>query len=200
MRNRETWIGIGAVLTMLVTIVMSGWWYYVPSKIAHGDTAAPEPLAVPKPTLFVLPGIADVPVWPTSTADMRDDAWVIGVVEKGAARAYALDWMASPRTHVVNDVLSGVAVSVTYCDITRCVRVFRDPTTDKPLELATGGFYEELLLRYKDVFFAHHSDLIPLEEAKYQVMTWEEWAKRYPDSTVYRGPYGPAADRRASAL
>src|SRR5437879_4188705 len=67
---------------------------------------------------------------PTSGVEgsgMRDDDQIIGVEVGGRARAYRLDALRSRTRHVVNDLLGGVPVSVSYCDITDCVRAYTDP-------------------------------------------------------------------------
>ena len=53
-----------------------------------------------------------------------DNDEVIGVVINGQPRAYWLKALKYPPWHIVNDVVVGVPVSVTYCDRTDCTRVY----------------------------------------------------------------------------
>src|SRR5688572_9755512 len=58
---------------------------------------------------------------------LPDDAPVIGVSAGGRHRAYAISAFLAIDRHVANDMLNGVPVTVAYCDLTDCVRVYTDP-------------------------------------------------------------------------
>ena len=58
---------------------------------------------------------------------LPDSTPVIGVTKNGHARAYAMRALMRPGDHVHNDLLGGSAVTVTYCNLDRCVRVLTVP-------------------------------------------------------------------------
>ena len=56
---------------------------------------------------------------------MVTDQPVIGVTAGGRHRAYLVRALSlGAKSHIVNDVVGGVPVSVTYCDIYTCTRLF----------------------------------------------------------------------------
>ena len=61
-------------------------------------------------------------VFKAAEANLRPDDFVIGVAFGGKTRAYRLGALENPMGHLVNDMIDGVAISVAYCDLTRCVR------------------------------------------------------------------------------
>lgn len=50
---------------------------------------------------------------------------VLGVMVKGKSRAYWLKALRYPPWHIINDVVRGVPVSVTFCDRTNCTSVYQ---------------------------------------------------------------------------
>ena len=92
------------------------------------------------------------PTVPAAEALLADDDIVIGVVVGGKARAYRLKAFKFIARHVVNDVINGTAVTVTYCDRDGCLRAFA-ADVDEPLPVRVGGFREGLLLRIGDSYF-----------------------------------------------
>ncbi len=66
---------------------------------------------------------------PAASSGMKPDEVVVGVVSNGRARAYRLDAMRDRARHIVNDVVGGSAVTVTYCDLTDCIRSYADPSS-----------------------------------------------------------------------
>jgi hypothetical protein len=125
-------------------------------------------------------------------AHLRDEEMVIGVVVGAEARAYRLASLADRRRHVVNDLLDGAPVSVTYCDLTDCVRVFRGDPGGVPLPISTAGTYDErLLLRvdgvdyFQDAGTAFDDDRpFPYPAASFEQTTWGAWRAAHPDTTV----------------
>ena len=70
------------------------------------------------------PGLRTPPTTPASSAAIDDAEEVIGVEAGGRARAYRLRSLADPTSHIINDLVGGSAVTVTYCDKSGCVRAF----------------------------------------------------------------------------
>src|SRR5262249_38181663 len=85
-----------------------------------------------KPTL--LPPLVMAP-----EAKVQPGELVIGVEVGGQARAYRLAAFDDASGHLVNDLVGGVPVSVAYCNIARCVRVYTDPGRSQPLDAEVPG-------------------------------------------------------------
>jgi hypothetical protein len=142
-------------------------------------------------------GIRQPPTQSVDEADLEDDAEVIGVWIEGRARAYGIAALsAGPEFHVVNDVLSDRPVTVAYCDLTDCARVFTSKTRGSPFDIGVGGLDKDMGMmlyvdgaRYalKDGKNLTHPDGLPLpyERMDYERTTWGEWRRVHPDTDVY---------------
>jgi hypothetical protein len=132
---------------------------------------------------------------PGESADVEDDAEVIGVSVEGRARAYLISAMSRQLTHVIDDVIEGVPVTATYCDRTSCARVFTGPKSDQPLEVGLGGWLEgEMLLQISGRFFRQDSRLfldnsgeLPFDDLSFERTTWKEWKAAHPDTDIFTG-------------
>lgn len=127
---------------------------------------------------------------------------VIGVRIDGTARAYplrVLNWH-----EVVNDVVSGVPIAVTYHPLCDSIVVFDRRSAGRTLELGTSGllFESNLLLydrRADGVPSSLWSQLLAaavagpaaergatLDVLPVSVLRWREWLALHPDTTVLR--------------
>lgn len=79
-------------------------------------------------------------------AGLAPDEKVIGVVVGGKARAYRIKAMEGRSQHLVNDLIAGVPVSVAYCNLTECVRVYTGPAGSGPLDLAVAGLLDNEMI------------------------------------------------------
>src|SRR4051812_11606994 len=75
---------------------------------------------------FHLDGIVRPPIVEAGASDLRPDEEVIGVEVDGRPRAYRLSAFRDPAHHVVNDLIDGVPLTVSYCDLNDCVRTYTD--------------------------------------------------------------------------
>jgi hypothetical protein len=128
---------------------------------------------------------------------------VVGVEVGGKARAYRLDSFQNQRGHLVNDLVGGVPVSVSYCFLTECLRVYSDPTSTAPLDVQIAGLLDdEMVVRIGGSLYFQKSGR-PVDPGKtptpipYRLLTptrttWAEWTKHHPETDVYVG------DRRES--
>jgi hypothetical protein len=144
-------------------------------------------------------GVVQPTTLAAESSGMRDDEEVIGVVVGGKARAYRLDALRDRTRHLVNDLLGGVPVAVTYCDISDCVRVYTDPQGDSTMEIEVAGLTEgEMVMKLGGVLYFQKSGrpmkpgdgpaAIPFELLSPTRTTWKEWAQRHPETDVYVGP------------
>jgi hypothetical protein len=148
----------------------------------------------PQSTPFVAPGVRCPPVRPADDASVADDAEVVGVGVAGRARAYLLKALAPTTSHVVNDLVADVPVTVTYCDRTGCVRAFTDNSRGNPLDVWAGGYHNGLLLKIGPVFFQQDSgeslspgQKFPYRRLEYQRTTWKAWKAAHPDTEIFTG-------------
>ncbi len=127
----------------------------------------------------------------------REDMEVIGVVCDGKAKAWSMESLIRPDNHVYNDATMGTnGLSVTFCDIANCVKVFTQ-VGDKPINLGMGGphssrpgqmlvvangksYWQDTL---KPLYSA--SEPFPCTEIPHERMTWREWKAKHADSELY---------------
>lgn len=152
-------------------------------------------------TPFIWPGIVQPPTRPAAEAFLEDDTEVIGISVAGVHRAYEMRAFDGPLAHVVNDLVGGVPVSVTRCDLSACARVFT-ADQDGPLELGLGGIMQgRMLLRLPQGFYFQDSagainesfPAFPYSSLPFEVTTWGAWRDAHPDTDVYVRdmPIGP---------
>lgn len=134
-------------------------------------------------------------------AKLRPDEIVIGVDVGGHARAYRLAAFESKGGHLVNDLVGGVPVSVAYCDLSACLRVYSNPQGSEPLDLSVAGLlHDEMVIRHAGRMYFHHSGrevepgdgspALPFPLITPTVTTWKDWSSRHPDTRVYVGKPG----------
>ncbi|HTU93703.1 MAG TPA: DUF3179 domain-containing (seleno)protein [Gemmataceae bacterium] len=143
------------------------------------------------------PGLRLPPTRSAEEAGLAEDTEVIGVCVQGRARAY---WVAAlsggPEFHVVNDVLGGRAVTVAYCDLLHCARVFTAASGGAPLDLGFGGWNERKgpMLQMGSVKYTLEDGKnlsqpqgppLPYQRMEHQRTTWGEWRRAHPDTDVY---------------
>ena len=148
------------------------------------------------------------PTQAAKTATLPPEEMVIGVVAGGRARAYRLAAFEGKSGHLVNDLIDGVPVSVAYCDLTKCVRVYTDPLGSAPLNVEVSGVLDdEMILKLGGNLYFHKSGqsltpgdgppAMPYDLLTPTLTTWEEWTKQHPDTDVYMGK--PPRDSEADA-
>jgi hypothetical protein len=166
---------------------------------------APEPTQadLPPDVQNDAPPIRQPPILLAARAALDDDTPVIGLLAGGRARAYLVEaFERGPGSHVVDDVLGGVSVSVTHCDISGCTRVFTGADSGRPLELSQGGIRDYSMVLKADGRLYRQESCEPLDAegprfpfAAYpsQVTVWGIWRKAHPDTDVYMGSVDEAA-------
>jgi hypothetical protein len=150
---------------------------------------------------FRAEGVRRPPARPAGDARLADHEGVIGVVAGGHARAYRLKAMKDRDRHVVNDVVSGVPVSVTYCDLDDCVRAFTAPEGEAPLDVSTVGLKKGRMVINVggvDVFQDSGQPVdgggagakVPYPSLPTVRTSWKLWREAHPQTDVYLGPTG----------
>ena len=148
---------------------------------------------------FQAEGIRTPPTLSADRADLKPEDEVIGVEVDGRARAYRLKAMLGRSDHVVNDVLGGKPVSVTYCDLSGCVRGFGGPG-EAPLTIDQAGIYKnKMTLKVDGVVYVQDDGEVvehdegrsvvpfPFDEVPLTRTTWGAWKAGHPGTDVYVG-------------
>jgi hypothetical protein len=152
-----------------------------------GRRHAPEPIRRPE-------------VLKASQAKLGPDEPVIGVEVGGRARAYRLAAMEDDAHHLVNDLIGGVPVSVAYCNVSHCIRVYTDPQGSQPLDAEVPGLINgQMVIKLGGTLYFHESGkavepgqnptAMPYAVLTPTVTTWKEWTRRHPDTDVYDGGF-----------
>ncbi len=135
---------------------------------------------------------------PAGAIFINDDAEIIGICIEGHSRAYLVRAMSNaPSQHVLNDLLEGRHLGVTFCDRNKCSRVFTDPSADRPLDLEVGGWKNDgMTLRVGDHEYAQESGEnldtpggapLPYPTMPHARTTWGQWRRSHPDTDVFTG-------------
>jgi hypothetical protein len=139
------------------------------------------------------------PVLTAAEATLDGHEEVIGVEVGGRARAYWLDAFRFPSRHIVNDLIAGVPISVTHCDIRDCTRVYTAPAGAAPLGITQSGLRDgRMVVRVGGVLYDHESGrsldagtdrtTFPFDPLPVTRMTWAEWRRLHPGTDLYVGP------------
>lgn len=177
--------------------------YTDPGRSIKPQLPAPDPgppALLPKATY---PAVRQPPAVAASAAGLADADEVIGVVLIGTARAYPLRALGgAPQNHVINDLVGGRPLTVTYCDIGQCVRVFTHPGSE-PLAINIAGMWQgEMALHVDGRVYGQrsgnsvdprHADPFPFEAVEFERTTWKRWREAHPDTDVSVGGKGTAA-------
>lgn len=172
-----------------------------PVRVAAGTGTAAAP-ARPShfSTPFIWKGVESPPVVPAAKAMLADDEPVFGIEANGKHRAYVVREMRQMTTHIVNDFVNGMPVTVTYCDIRDCVRGFTAEAVRQPLRINQGGWMAGRLILYVGNGFYFQDTGIPISDSfaplpftKVEVVraTWKEWREAHPDTEVAESLHPP---------
>jgi hypothetical protein len=96
--------------------------------------------------------------------------------------------MSGPSTHVVNDYFRSTPVTVAYCDVSDCARVFSSAEIDGPLNLRVAGWMgTQMGVALGSEFYLLDSAEIPLANLDFVRTTWGEWKQKFPATEVFIG-------------
>jgi len=133
------------------------------------------------------PGITDPYFHQVDEVLIDDDIPVIGIEVDGSFRAFLDEGMMELDQHVVHTEQNGKPITIAYCDITDCIRVFHrgDLVTT---QIMMGGMLEsQLALVIEGRRYRLDDERIPLEQYPLTRTTWGEWKKAHPETEIYVG-------------
>ena len=153
-----------------------------------------------------IPSIDNPKFVPVSDAGLQDSDLVLGLDINGDVRAYPLDILVWHE--IVNDVVGGEPVAVTYCPLCFTNQVFKRTIDGQIVEFGTSGkLYNSNLVMYDRASESLWSQALgqaivgehasrKLERVPFDVAYWKEWKALYPESKVlsqdtgFSRPYG----------
>jgi hypothetical protein len=208
-KRKQRW-GVASVWAIvgLVSLWCVGagirWQWYVRSPLPGADMyhhAVADAETVVLDVEIDRPGIENPPLVDAQDKRVANSLNVIGVVVNGRAFAYSVKALSVPpdfrdfselcayaQRHVVNQLVGDTAVSVTYCDITKCVRVLTKDKQSRVLPLGVrGASHGKLVLAYANRPYVQDSPKIPLADHPFELTFWGDWVSRHPTSQIYLG-------------
>lgn len=147
----------------------------------------------PAEQAFMLPGLWKPKIFKVEEALVADEDEVIGITVGETFRAYQIKAFISNGGRVLNDVVNGTAISVTYCDIWDFPRVFTLDTNGDEIVLGLAGWSNhQMALNYEDLQYGQKTGTdIPLEDYPHERMSWLDWKTAHPDTDIYLGDAAP---------
>jgi hypothetical protein len=194
-------LGLLALAAGGLALARSVWLGDVYEGLVVAQTTPSQPEERNADVVLEMPGIVKPVAVSADDADLMYDTPVLGVSAGGRSRAYLVEALATgPGSHIVNDVLGGIPISVTYCDLSRCNRAFTDDGERKrlgqPLDLSGGGIRNYRLV-LKSGGHAYDQETsrpldpgsppFPYREYHVERTSWQAWQKAHPESDVYLG-------------
>ncbi len=151
---------------------------------------------------FSNPPLVNFPVAKASDVGfkIRDEYFVVGVELDGEARAYPLNMLSRPDHHVLDDVLGGEPIAVTWCGLCQSPLVYARRVHDRTLTLFVSGelYGENMMMKDVETGSAWAQMLGeavdgPLEGSLLQQIPsiytdWKSWRTDHPETTVVMIP------------
>lgn len=195
----KTWVAILALAGIELAVVVGLFalertrLHAIEHEVTYSSGTAPKHF-----WKFEMPGLQKPPVVPAPESKIADTDEVIGVIVNGTPRAYWLKALKYPPWHIVNDVVAGTPVSVTFCDRTNCIRVYTNGASSSPLDVNLGGLYgKEMVVKIDGVLYYQESgkpfDLdhgnasFPYPDHPWERTNWKAWKTKYPGTEVFVG-------------
>lgn len=132
---------------------------------------------------------------------LPDDRLVVGVQLGGVIKAYPVQLLGRPSSHVINDEFKGLPVIVSWCPLCHSAVVLKRPTIDGHiLEFATAGAYQRNLVMYDTRTVTLWAQITAepiagpllgrvghLHAYPAEVVLWGAWKQAHPQTEVLKG-------------
>lgn len=163
-----------------------------------------KPPVNPYGASHTMPGVRQPRAVSAAASGLTDSDAVIGIVVHGKARAYAVQAMAhKPQDHLINDVVNGTPVTVTYNNLGRFIRVFVG-TGSEPLDVKFGGSSGGAMIldvgghqynqRSTDPVDPDTPAKFPFETVSHELTYWKKWHDAHPDTDAVVSLPAPAPE------
>jgi len=128
---------------------------------------------------------------------LDDDAWVIALELNGESRAYPLGVLVNHQ--IVNDVMQGIPIAVTYCPMCNSALIFKSHVGDQVLRFGVSGatrnsgflMWDDMTQSWWQQFTGEAivGDYIGtrLEVLPSKIVTWKAFSKWHPMGRVLAG-------------
>jgi len=206
-------------LSLLIAVFFSGLvafclfvfanWFLAEEKMRLGPPEDPDEMDMP----WITAGIYQPQVESADTDKIKPEQKVIGILLEDKARAYMLAAFDGIERTVVNDVIKGTPVTITYYPMEslhnepeKRVRVFCDNHGSEALMMGLMGTEEGKMKIYcqekgyfqmgSKVSVWHDSnkdgkedpdEMFQLADLEFEVVNWKDWKENHPDTDVYLG-------------
>jgi hypothetical protein len=133
------------------------------------------------------PGLENGRFYAAEEVIIPAETMVIGVEVGGSFRAYLPGGMNDIDQHVLHDDFNGEPITVAYCNMSDCARVFvrGDVAAD---QIHMGGWNGvAMLLLIDEKRYVQSDQEMPLDEYPIKRVTWFEWKTAHPETTIYVG-------------
>jgi hypothetical protein len=180
---------VALVLGFVAFAATSILWAIAPERFARPDPVPVSTFWYDDPARYQPPAVA------AAKADLATEEPVIGVQIAGRTRAYRRSALEGKGNHVINDVVAGRPVTVTYCDRKRCARVYSGDGPG-PLHVREGGYDDGLLLLVGTVRYRQDTGApatpgirgaLPHGSIEFVETTWGRWQSDHPDTDMVTG-------------
>jgi len=152
------------------------------------ETDESDEMSEPESMMLMLPGINKPKIRSIAEVEIDDQAEIIGIAVGDRYRAYLIKSLSYMNSHIINDLIDDVPVSVTYCDRSNRIKVFSFYTRGKIIDLSLAGVYNnELILQLDDEMYEQRAEKIPLQKYSFERTTWKQWKDAHPDTDIYIG-------------
>ena len=184
-------------------------WYLADELIKLPPPEDPAEQDMP----WVTAGIYKPQLESSGTDKIKPEQKVIGIVLEDKARAYMLAAFDEIERTVLNDVINGTPVTITYYPMDslhnepeKRVRVFCDNHGSEALIMGLMGTEQGKMKIYcqergyfqmgSKVFVWHDNDedgvedpdeMFQLSDLEFEVVEWQDWKANHPESDVYLG-------------
>jgi hypothetical protein len=135
------------------------------------------------------PGVTDVEFISAAATQLDDAAIVFGIVVDGDAYAFSRQGMQLETRHIVNTIIHGNPISVTFCGFSGCARVLSANRGSGAIDLRVGGLDidRQMVYLFKGIRYAQKSTALPLRDFPFERTTLGSWKKLHPYTLVYEG-------------
>ena len=193
---------VAAGLLLMMKVAAGGPWNGFDVQDTLIPTAAIESGGPPRDGIPTI----DQPHFTTAVeADwLQADDRVLGIERNGVARAYPvaiLNWH-----EIVNDIIGGEPITVTYCPLCGTGIAFKSVVSGRKLRFAVSGLlYNSDVLLYDRETKSLWSQImgkavtgqfkgVALQSIPMSHTTWQDWKKRFPGSVVLSRETGVKRD------